>query len=145
MRRAWSVPAFASASRRSGVRSAGPRRTSVRSSIRYFRSAAAGSGSSVAYTSVNRVVFPSTVNVPVALSAAAAGDAARASTRAAQARRISDVVMVPHRRFYWLRSPDAPAILRLVLIQGAGTAERTYDAIVVGSGISGGWAAKELT
>ncbi len=30
-------------------------------------------------------------------------------------------------------------------IQGAGTAERTYDAIVVGSGISGGWAAKELT
>src|SRR6185436_9009758 len=32
-----------------------------------------------------------------------------------------------------------------VFIQGAGTAERTYDAIVVGSGISGGWAAKELT
>jgi glucoside 3-dehydrogenase (cytochrome c) catalytic subunit len=30
-------------------------------------------------------------------------------------------------------------------IQGAGAAERTYDAIVVGSGISGGWAAKELT
>jgi choline dehydrogenase-like flavoprotein len=30
-------------------------------------------------------------------------------------------------------------------IQGTGTAERTYDAIVVGSGISGGWAAKELT
>ena len=30
-------------------------------------------------------------------------------------------------------------------IQGAGTAEQTYDAIVVGSGISGGWAAKELT
>jgi choline dehydrogenase-like flavoprotein len=30
-------------------------------------------------------------------------------------------------------------------IQGAGTAERTFDAIVVGSGISGGWAAKELT
>jgi choline dehydrogenase-like flavoprotein len=29
--------------------------------------------------------------------------------------------------------------------QGAGTTERTYDAIVVGSGISGGWAAKELT
>jgi choline dehydrogenase-like flavoprotein len=32
-----------------------------------------------------------------------------------------------------------------MVIQGAGTAERTYDAIVVGSGISGGWAAKELT
>jgi choline dehydrogenase-like flavoprotein len=31
-----------------------------------------------------------------------------------------------------------------MFIQGAGTAERTYDAIVVGSGISGGWAAKEL-
>ena len=33
----------------------------------------------------------------------------------------------------------------LMFIQGAGTAERTYDAIVVGSGISGGWAAKELS
>ena len=32
-----------------------------------------------------------------------------------------------------------------MFIQGVGTAERTYDAIVVGSGISGGWAAKELT
>ena len=32
-----------------------------------------------------------------------------------------------------------------MFIQGAGTAERTYDAIVVGSGISGGWAAKELS
>ncbi|HXW07450.1 MAG TPA: GMC family oxidoreductase [Vicinamibacterales bacterium] len=32
-----------------------------------------------------------------------------------------------------------------MFIQGAGRAERTYDAIVVGSGISGGWAAKELT
>ena len=32
-----------------------------------------------------------------------------------------------------------------MFIQGTGTAERTYDAIVVGSGISGGWAAKELT
>ncbi|MCC7009191.1 MAG: GMC family oxidoreductase [Acidobacteria bacterium] len=30
-------------------------------------------------------------------------------------------------------------------IQGAGTTQQTYDAIVVGSGISGGWAAKELT
>ncbi len=30
-------------------------------------------------------------------------------------------------------------------IQGAGTNQNTYDAIVVGSGISGGWAAKELT
>ncbi len=30
-------------------------------------------------------------------------------------------------------------------ILGAGTARQTYDAIVVGSGISGGWAAKELT
>ena len=32
-----------------------------------------------------------------------------------------------------------------MFIQGAGAAERTFDAIVVGSGISGGWAAKELT
>ena len=32
-----------------------------------------------------------------------------------------------------------------MFIQGAGRAEQTYDAIVVGSGISGGWAAKELT
>ena len=32
-----------------------------------------------------------------------------------------------------------------VFIQGAGRTERTYDAIVVGSGISGGFAAKELT
>ena len=32
-----------------------------------------------------------------------------------------------------------------MFIQGTGTAERTYDAIVVGSGISGGWAAKELS
>ncbi len=32
-----------------------------------------------------------------------------------------------------------------MFIQGTGTAERTYDAIVVGSGISGGWAPKELT
>ena len=31
-----------------------------------------------------------------------------------------------------------------MFIQGAGTAAHTYDAIVVGSGISGGWAAKEL-
>ena len=30
-------------------------------------------------------------------------------------------------------------------IQGAAAAQQTYDAIVVGSGISGGWAAKELT
>lgn len=30
-------------------------------------------------------------------------------------------------------------------IQGAGTQQHTYDAIVIGSGISGGWAAKELT
>ena len=29
-------------------------------------------------------------------------------------------------------------------IQGAGTRQNTYDAIVIGSGISGGWAAKEL-
>jgi choline dehydrogenase-like flavoprotein len=29
-------------------------------------------------------------------------------------------------------------------IQGKGTAENTYDAIVVGSGVSGGWSAKEL-
>lgn len=32
-----------------------------------------------------------------------------------------------------------------VNIGGKGTAENTYEAIVVGSGISGGWAAKELT
>lgn len=30
-------------------------------------------------------------------------------------------------------------------IQGAGTKQNTYDAIVIGSGISGGWAAKELS
>lgn len=30
-------------------------------------------------------------------------------------------------------------------IQGKGTKEHTYDAIVIGSGISGGWAAKELS
>jgi choline dehydrogenase-like flavoprotein len=30
-------------------------------------------------------------------------------------------------------------------IGGAGTTQHTFDAIVVGSGISGGWAAKELT
>ena len=30
-------------------------------------------------------------------------------------------------------------------IQGAGTRQNTYDAIVIGSGISGGWAAKELS
>jgi choline dehydrogenase-like flavoprotein len=30
-------------------------------------------------------------------------------------------------------------------IGGAGTTQHSYDAIVVGSGISGGWAAKELT
>jgi choline dehydrogenase-like flavoprotein len=31
-----------------------------------------------------------------------------------------------------------------MFMQGAGTASHTFDAIVVGSGISGGWAAKEL-
>ena len=30
-------------------------------------------------------------------------------------------------------------------INGKAKAENTYDAIVIGSGISGGWAAKELT
>ncbi len=30
-------------------------------------------------------------------------------------------------------------------IQGSGTQQNTYDAIVIGSGISGGWAAKELS
>ncbi len=30
-------------------------------------------------------------------------------------------------------------------LQGAGTRQNTYDAIVIGSGISGGWAAKELS
>src|SRR6201996_388711 len=30
-------------------------------------------------------------------------------------------------------------------IHGKATAGHTYDAIVIGSGISGGWAAKELT
>jgi len=44
-----------------------------------------------------------------------------------------------------LRRNTAGTILPGVFIQGRGTAERTYDAIVVGSGISGGWAAKELT
>src|SRR5919106_6376286 len=38
-----------------------------------------------------------------------------------------------------------PSILGRMFIQGAGRAAQTYDAIVVGSGISGGWAAKELT
>jgi glucoside 3-dehydrogenase (cytochrome c) catalytic subunit len=33
----------------------------------------------------------------------------------------------------------------VVALAGRGREERTYDAIVVGSGISGGWAAKELT
>ncbi len=32
----------------------------------------------------------------------------------------------------------------MATIQGAGTKQNTYDAIVIGSGISGGWAAKEL-
>ena len=30
-------------------------------------------------------------------------------------------------------------------LTGKGTQQNTYDAIVIGSGISGGWAAKELT
>ena len=34
---------------------------------------------------------------------------------------------------------------RTLNIQGKGTEENTYDAIVIGSGISGGWAAKELS
>jgi choline dehydrogenase-like flavoprotein len=34
--------------------------------------------------------------------------------------------------------------LRTMAVQGAGVRQQTYDAIVVGSGISGGWAAKEL-
>jgi choline dehydrogenase-like flavoprotein len=33
----------------------------------------------------------------------------------------------------------------MATIQGAGTKQNTYDAIVIGSGISGGWAAKELS
>jgi choline dehydrogenase-like flavoprotein len=33
----------------------------------------------------------------------------------------------------------------MATIQGAGTRQNTYDAIVIGSGISGGWAAKELS
>src|SRR6188768_2479675 len=44
-----------------------------------------------------------------------------------------------------LRGSGVLSILGPMFIQGAGRAERTYDAIVVGSGISGGWAAKELT
>ena len=32
-----------------------------------------------------------------------------------------------------------------LLINNKATAQNTYDAIVIGSGISGGWAAKELT
>ena len=31
-----------------------------------------------------------------------------------------------------------------VNVNAAGVAKNTYDAIVIGSGISGGWAAKEL-
>mgnify|MGYP003350529769 CR=1 FL=1 len=37
-----------------------------------------------------------------------------------------------------MAQPTAPNL------QGAGTRQNTYDAIVIGSGISGGWAAKEL-
>jgi len=33
----------------------------------------------------------------------------------------------------------------MATIQGASTKQNTYDAIVIGSGISGGWAAKELS
>ena len=33
----------------------------------------------------------------------------------------------------------------MATIQGAGTRQHTFDAIVIGSGISGGWAAKELS
>ena len=33
----------------------------------------------------------------------------------------------------------------MATIQGTGTKQNTYDAIVIGSGISGGWAAKELS
>jgi choline dehydrogenase-like flavoprotein len=33
----------------------------------------------------------------------------------------------------------------MATLSGAGTQQNTYDAIVIGSGISGGWAAKELT
>jgi choline dehydrogenase-like flavoprotein len=33
----------------------------------------------------------------------------------------------------------------MATIQGAGTRQNTFDAIVIGSGISGGWAAKELS
>ena len=33
----------------------------------------------------------------------------------------------------------------MATLQGAGTRQHTYDAIVIGSGISGGWAAKELS
>jgi choline dehydrogenase-like flavoprotein len=33
----------------------------------------------------------------------------------------------------------------MATLQGAGTKQNTYDAIVIGSGISGGWAAKELS
>ena len=58
----------------------------------------------------------------------------------------------PHRRSAHDSTLDSAAALcncvilpRIMFIQGQGTAERTYDAIVVGSGISGGWAAKELT
>ena len=38
-----------------------------------------------------------------------------------------------------------PTTNPMATIQGAGTRQNTYDAIVIGSGISGGWAAKELT
>src|SRR4030095_7016318 len=49
-----------------------------------------------------------------------------------------------HRRLFRVSSGVIGDALA-VFIHERGTAERTYDAIVVGSGISGGWAAKELT
>ena len=44
-----------------------------------------------------------------------------------------------------LRSARPEGMGHVVALAGRGREERTYDAIVVGSGISGGWAAKELT
>lgn len=44
-----------------------------------------------------------------------------------------------------MERPTKPQSESTLNIQGKGTAENTYDAIVIGSGISGGWAAKELS
>src|SRR5262249_39664658 len=87
------VPAFASASRRSGVRSAGAAATPETSNIKNFRSARAGSRSSEAYTWGKRTGFPSTVEGPPALSGAGTDPAAGGRRTTAQARRITRGIM----------------------------------------------------